>query len=87
MNNKNMVNELRALGTDQLSAKANEVAEELMKLRFRKKTGQLTQNHQLKVARRQLARVLTIKSLASKNSAINNSAGNNSAGKNQAVKS
>jgi len=77
MNNKNMINELRALGTDQLSAKANEVAEELMKLRFRKKTGQLTQNHQLKVARRQLARVLTIKNMAGKNMVGKNPTGKN----------
>lgn len=60
MSNKDMVNELRSLNADKLATKANEVAEELMKLRFRKKTGQLSQTHQLRRARKELARVLTI---------------------------
>ncbi len=61
MNSKDMINELRALNPEKLTTKADEVAEELMKLRFRKKSGQLSQTHHLRRARKDLARVLTIK--------------------------
>jgi large subunit ribosomal protein L29 len=60
MTTKDMVNELRSLSAEKLSEKANQAAEELMKLRFRKKTGQLSQTHQLSRARKELARILTV---------------------------
>lgn len=52
--------ELKGLDKAALSARARGIAEELMKLRFRKKTGQLEQTHRLRNLRRELARVLTL---------------------------
>ena len=60
MKQKDLLNELKKLDKAALSTRARGIAEELMKLRFRKKTGQLEQTHRLRDLRRELARVLTL---------------------------
>jgi ribosomal protein L29 len=57
MKRKDYINELRNLSLEDLQSRARSLAEELMKLRFRKASGQLEQSHQMQVARRNLARV------------------------------
>lgn len=52
--------ELRELGVVDLRAKAVGLAEELMKLRFRKASGQQQQTHRMQEARRGLAQVQTV---------------------------
>lgn len=60
MKAKEFINQLRGLSEAELREKARSLAEELMKLRFRKASGQLTQTHRLDEIRRNLARVETI---------------------------
>lgn len=60
MNTKDVLHELRSLDADKLNSKATTAAEELLKLRFRKKAGQLSQTHHLRRVRKELARVLTV---------------------------
>ena len=52
--------ELRALKIEELENKLADAREELMKLRFRQVTGQLTDTSQLRVVRRDIARMMTI---------------------------
>ena len=52
--------ELRALKIEELENKLADAREELMKLRFRQVTGQLTDTSQLRVVRRNIARMMTI---------------------------
>ena len=60
MKSKNQIKDLRALSSQELKQRGSKVAEELMKLRFRKKTGQLQQTHMLMSLRRELARIKTV---------------------------
>jgi len=53
-----------------LVSQAKSISEELMKLRFRKASGQLEQAHQIPTLKRNLARVMTALS-AQNNSAVN----------------
>ena len=53
-------NEIRALSTEEISAKVADGREELMKLRFQQVTGQLTDTNRLRIVRREIARLLTI---------------------------
>ena len=59
MKRKDFVMDLQKLGVEALKEKAQKVAEEYMKLRFRKATGQLEQSHRIKELRRNVARACT----------------------------
>ena len=52
--------EIRALATPEIEAKLDDAREELFKLRFQFKTGQLTDYSRLRVARRTIAQLATI---------------------------
>lgn len=52
--------EIRGQSADELRARALSVAEELMKLRFRKVTGQLEQSHRVRILKRERARIQTV---------------------------
>ena len=54
--------EIKGLSLTDLRSRARELAEELMKLRFRKATNQLERSHQIKIVKRNLARVQTFMS-------------------------
>jgi len=60
MKRKELMSELSKLTAAELKRRGAELAEELMKLRFRKSGGQLEQSHRLRTARRDLARVATV---------------------------
>lgn len=51
---------LRELSTNELSSRLNDAQEELMNLRFRQATGELTDFTRLRITRRQIARLQTI---------------------------
>lgn len=51
--------EIRNLSVDELKAKLADAHEELMKLRFRQVTGQLTDTSRLRIVRRNIARMET----------------------------
>lgn len=59
MKKKELRSELQALSPDELRDRARALGEELMKLRFRKSSGQLEQGHRISEAKRNLARVET----------------------------
>lgn len=52
--------EIRALGSEEIESRLSDAREELMKLRFQKVTGQLTDTSRLRVIRRNIARMETI---------------------------
>jgi len=52
--------EIRALSTDALHGRLNDAKEELMKLRFRQATGELTDTSRMRITRREVARLATI---------------------------
>lgn len=52
--------EIRALSVAELKAKIDDAREELMKLRFRQVTGQLTDTSRPRLVRREIARMETI---------------------------
>ena len=54
------VTEIRALQTPEIETKLDDAREELFKLRFQLKSGQLTDTSRLSVARRNIARLATI---------------------------
>ena len=60
MKNKETLNELRGMSLEMLKSKALELSEEAMKLRFRKKSQQLSETHQISRVRKDLARALTV---------------------------
>ena len=51
---------LRDASTDELHKQLNDAREELMNLRFRQATGELTDYTRLRLTRRQIARLMTI---------------------------
>jgi len=53
-------NEVRALQTSEIETKLEDAREELFKLRFRFKTGQMTDYSRLRVTRRLVARLATV---------------------------
>ncbi len=59
MKRRDMLKELRGLSAKDLQERAKKTAEEAMKLRFRKASGQLEQSHRIGQLQRELARVLT----------------------------
>ena len=60
MKSAEFIKEVKALDIESLYARADEIKEELMKLRFRKVSGQLEQSHHFGVLKKNLARVKTI---------------------------
>ena len=60
MKRKEFIAEIEKLPVDELKERARGLAEELMKLRFRKSGGQLEQTHRLGELKRNLARVETL---------------------------
>ena len=60
MKRKEYLAELGKLSTGELKSRARDLAQELMKLRFRKGGGQLEQSHRLGESKRNLARVQTV---------------------------
>jgi len=52
--------EIRALSTEEIAAKLEDAREELFKLRFRFRTGQLKDYSRLRATRRAIARFATI---------------------------
>ncbi len=53
--------ELRNLKSGEIETKLSDAREELMKLRFQQVTGQLTDTSRMRVLRREIARMQTIK--------------------------
>lgn len=60
MKRKDELKELRALSSEDLEERARTAADEAMRLRFRKSSGQQEQTHRLGEARRTLARAQTV---------------------------
>jgi large subunit ribosomal protein L29 len=54
------IKELRALDTDELRVRLEQANKEQMNLRFQFTMGQLTDSSRLRVARRNVARILTL---------------------------
>jgi large subunit ribosomal protein L29 len=55
-----LISEARAMATAEIEAKLDDTREELFKLRFQFKTGQLTDYSRLTERRRAVARLLTV---------------------------
>ena len=55
-----LISEIRALATPEIEAKLDDAREELFKLRFQFRTGQLTDYSRLRVSRRTVARLATV---------------------------
>ena len=60
------VSELRNMKSGELETKLSDAREELMKLRFQQVTGQLTDTSRLRILRREIARMQTIRNEQSK---------------------
>lgn len=60
MKKKEFMSEVKGMSLDELQERARQLAEEMMKLRFRKAVSQLEQTHHLRETRRNLARVNTL---------------------------
>ena len=54
------VTELREISVEELNEKVNALKKDLMKLRFRHKTGKLERHSAMKEAKRDIARVKTV---------------------------
>ena len=54
------ISEIRALNTPEIEAKIDDAREELFKLRFQFRTGQLTDYSRIEMSRRNVARLLTV---------------------------
>lgn len=52
--------ELRELNEEDLTTKLRQAKEELFNLRFQSATGQLTNNHRLRIVRHEIARIYTV---------------------------
>ena len=60
MKSRDLLNELKGLSDTDLKAKAKQLAEESMKLRFRVATSQVDTPHRIRETRRNLARARTV---------------------------
>jgi len=60
MKTSEFMKDLKGCSPDELREKARQLSEELLKLRFRKASGQLEQGHRICQVRRGLARARTI---------------------------
>ena len=52
--------ELRELSDEDLTTKLRQAKEELFNLRFQSATGQLSNNHRLRIVRQEIARIYTV---------------------------
>ncbi|MCH7664092.1 MAG: 50S ribosomal protein L29 [Chloroflexi bacterium] len=52
--------EMREMSTEELDDELDEAREDLMRLRFNKATGELTNHNQMRTARVKIARLLTV---------------------------
>ena len=52
--------EIRELSSDEITVKVREARGQLLQLRLRKQTGQIEKTHELRVLRKDIARLLTI---------------------------
>lgn len=52
--------EIRKLTTDEIRKRLDDAREEVMRLRFRQATGELTDTSQLRLTRRTIARFMTV---------------------------
>jgi large subunit ribosomal protein L29 len=52
--------EIRDLSADEILSRLDDTREEMMNLRFRAATGELTDTNQLRITRRLIARLLTV---------------------------
>ena len=52
--------ELRELNEEDLTTKLRQAKEELFNLRFQSATGQLANNHRLRIVRHEIARIYTV---------------------------
>lgn len=57
MKRLDQLKKLRGMSTDDLTKRSDEISHELMNLRFRKRSGQLTNPAQIRNSKRELARV------------------------------
>ncbi len=55
------IGKLRSLGPEELEREERELRDEIWKLRLQRVTGQLQNPHRVRVARRGLARLLTVR--------------------------
>lgn len=53
-------NEIRELGTEEIRARLDDAKDEYFRMRFQFATGQLTDHSQLRLGRRDIARIATI---------------------------
>ena len=60
MKRKDLLKDVRSNDEASLKAKLLSLSEELMKLRFRKATGQLQQSHKIKELKKQVAIIKTV---------------------------
>lgn len=74
MKKKDYLNEISALGTDELKQRGIQIREELMKLRFRKSAGTLDKPHVVRELKRQLSQVWTV---LTQKSLMENASGSN----------
>jgi len=77
------ISEIRGLSTSEIEGKVDDAREELFRLRFQFKTGQLTDYSRLVVSRRSVARLLTVlreRELAGTPAAATQAAAGNPAG-------
>ncbi len=54
-------NEIRDLSPEEVAVKEHDLAEELLKLRFQKETGQIGSSARIREVRRDIARIKTIR--------------------------
>jgi len=54
------IDEIRALGSEELAKRLDEAYRELFNLRFRRATGQLVDFHEIRKVRKRIARINTI---------------------------
>ena len=69
MKRKDFLKEVSSLSAEDLTARARGMAEELLKLRFRNASGQLTTGHRIGELKRNIARIqtqLNVKATAAK---------------------
>jgi large subunit ribosomal protein L29 len=52
--------EIREMSVEDIDLELDDTREELMRLRFQQTTGELTDHNQIRIARRKIARLLTV---------------------------
>ena len=54
------ITEIRQMSTEEIKAEVDDTREELMRFRFQRATGELVNHNQIRMARRKIARLLTV---------------------------